>query len=589
MLDFLVADKKVFAFALSICAAAFFAYVIWFRPAVSSALAFARAVTEAVKKTREQRWPVAMDAAQSVVSRHPHYEGLWRETVSRVVALRRGEATSYVMFSAPHDLWNARSLLRRRFNLDLADVVPNLLVGVGLLFTFYFLTEALSNATQVLTQGAATSKETEKAIESLLKVAGSKFVTSLAGLFASLIWTYVAKSSLNRVEHACQEVERALAALVPGNGSETLVGIQLENAEENLLHREKLARAEMSAADRRLEALDEGLGLLEEMLEVGREQSGTLKRFETDLAISIGNALNPQFEGMTQKLVNAINGLSEKLGHMNQDALEKMTHNFAAMLKENTETEMMGLKTALAELAGNLSSTAADFDQKGRQLGDAITSAGASLGEQANNLAQRMREAAEMMETAGVSLKAAMNDLDASVDKAAALGREGTSFVRNALDTAGRTVDHMFEVSDKMGSMTHSLEQAGGRLVQAGKGVQDLCDRQNELAEKLAAIGPDLKNAVERVSGIVRETVEHAHEMVRQTQKSMEGSSVALSTTVERITAGVTTYSAQVRDLHQSMDNHLAKAVGDFGNSVNDLGEAIEELSEIADGLRQAQ
>jgi hypothetical protein len=90
-----------------------------------------------------------------VVKKYPALEPAWRETEERVIPLPLGERQIHVMFGAPRDIWNARHLLSRQINLPLAEAIPNLLVGLGLLFTFFFLTLALTQATNALVDQSA--------------------------------------------------------------------------------------------------------------------------------------------------------------------------------------------------------------------------------------------------------------------------------------------------------------------------------------------------------------------------------------------------------------------------------------------------
>ena len=51
--------------------------------------------------------------------------------------------------------------------------------------------------------------------------------------------------------------------------------------------------------------------------------------------------------------------------------------------------------------------------------------------------------------------------------------------------------------------------------------------------------------------------------------------------TVSSITEGVEDYSAQLAELHQSLDTQVSKAVTSIGGAIVSLEEAVEELGEI--------
>jgi hypothetical protein len=58
-----------------------------------------------------------------------------------------------VLLSSVDDVWQPVRLLQRRFNFAMFEAIPNVAVGLGLLFTFVFLTLALTDATAALAAG----------------------------------------------------------------------------------------------------------------------------------------------------------------------------------------------------------------------------------------------------------------------------------------------------------------------------------------------------------------------------------------------------------------------------------------------------
>ena len=285
LIAFLTKTETVVGIAVLILASAFIAFAYWFRPAHRSTLNGVQRM-KAVLLEDPSDWKSVDERANEVLKSSPLLAPAWLETRDRVIEVDIKGTQKAVMFSSPRDLWNPTALLSQRFNLSLADAVPNILVGVGLLFTFFFLTVALMEATHALGPGVS-QEETQDAIGKLLSAAGGKFVTSLAGLFASLVWTLFSKRSSKELTIACHELLGALSQKIAVNGAEILTIQQGEGVADSL-------------------------ALSEELLTEAREQTGTFKRFETDLAVTLAGAINkaftPQMEAMTAKLVSAIDG-----------------------------------------------------------------------------------------------------------------------------------------------------------------------------------------------------------------------------------------------------------------------------------------
>lgn len=572
ILNFLSNSPEVTAIAVLILASSWIAYMVWFRSTVREITTGLYKLTVDVGQDVDG-WQGCNERAVQSIKKNPRLAGSWLETQERVTAVPVGDKTVHVMFGLPRDVWNPQTLLGRTFNLSLADAVPNILVGVGLLFTFFFLSVALTETTAVL-GGAADAKQTQGAIEALLKVAGAKFLTSLAGLLSSIIWTFYAKREMARLALASEHFLEALGRAVPANGGELILQQQLLFA----------GKAHANA--------DDVLGLTEELLNESREQTGTFKRFETDLAVSLAGAINkaftPQMEAMTTKLVSAIEGLSEKLGTMNQDALQKMLEDFANMLKQETATEMADLRATLQELATKLSGAGTAFGEGATGAAEAINEAGVMLVERVQQIAQNLSDGATNLEGAAGSIKLAMNDLEVTVMEASNIGKRGSVFVNEALETAANTVERLGAVSGGLAEASKAMESVGGRIADVVDTVEELSREQRAVVLAVKDVAPAALAAVERVTGVLDQAANQTLGVMQQTKQSMESTAVTLGKTVASITEGVTVYTDQVAELHRKMDGQFAKAVGSFDKGVSELTESVEELSDINAKVTQA-
>lgn len=543
--------RSVQIIAILLLFSAFFLYVFWFRPAVKSTLIAMNQITFAVMQDTKE-WSFSKERAKVVVKANAWLAPSWLETQDRVFEIEVKGQKRTLMFGSPRDLWNSNALLKQRFNLVLADAVPNVLVGVGLFFTFLFLTVALTEATQALGPQSDT-EETKKAISNLLTAAGGKFLTSLAGLFASLAWSVASKKKIKILSFACQKFLDELSKIVPVNGAEVLMLKQGETASDSL-------------------------ALTEELLTEVREQTGTFKRFETDLAVTLAGAINksftPQMELMTSKLVKAIDGLSEKLGTMNQEALQTMLEDFSVMLQKTTKTEMAQLQTTLADLTEKLKSVGGVIGQGGDKFKDDLNAAGAELVERVHEISENLANGAANLDTAAGAVKVAMNDLEVTMVEASTLGKRGALFVHDALEKTGKTIQGFDQIASGLSTASSAFQGVAGKISEVVDNIEELSREQRGVVEAVRIVAPTAQAAVERVASVLETTGQH-------TKDSMEATAATLTKTVASITAGVSSYSDQIAELHRKMDHNLAKAVGSFQTNVSELSEAVEELSEI--------
>lgn len=550
-ISLLTNTETVATIAGLILVGALLTYFFWFRLACVSTLDAMLQMKNALNQTPAD-WGSIKVRANTVLKTYPHLAPAWLETQERVLEIDVKGTRKAVMFGTPRDLWNPSALLSHRFNLGLADAVPNILVGVGLLFTFVFLTVALMEATLALGPGIGP-EATKDAVGKLLSAAGGKFLTSLAGLLASIAWTFFSKKNLKALTVVCHDFLNSLAKQVHSNGAEVLM----------------LKQSEL---------LVDKLGLTEELLTESREQTGTFKRFETDLAVTLAGAINqaftPQMEAMTSKLVASIDGLSEKLGTMNQQALQKMLEDFADMLKEMTKSEMTHLQATLSDLAEKLSSVGWNLGEGGDKFRSDLDQAGAALVARVQEIAHNLATGASNLETAAGSVKLAMNDLEVTMLEATNIGKRGALFVNEALEKTGQTLQSLDVISGGLTTASTAFQSVTGKIAEVVDNVEELSREQRAVVDAVREVGPSAQAAVERVAGVLETAGQH-------TKDSIEATAATLSKTVASITEGVSSYSDQVAQLHRDMDGSLARAVGNFHTHVNELTEAVEELSEI--------
>ena len=523
---------------------------------------------------------------QASLDAQPWLRQAWEATGRRVLQVGQGEARRGMLLGTVDDLWRPERLLHKVFNFSLFEAAPNIAVGVGLLFTFGFLTLALTNASSALT---AKDADTVLATQGLLSSAGGKFLSSLAGLFVSLCWTVAGKRALARLERASARVVHAIEQRWPPVAAEAVVVEQL---------------AHLSAAGSKLaahhETAQDHLGLADELLTEAREQTGVLKRFETDLAVSIGKAVtagfSPQMEQMTARLEKAISDLSERMSTMNEDALRTMMQDFSQAISANTAEEMQQFKTTLTELSAKLG-------EAGGALKDNVGAAASTLGEATGQMTQGLAAATQQMTgdiaAAAQGLVSSVQGMDAVMDKtagtvreidttlsrAAALGAQGVEKMDASLAGAGRLLDRMGDVGDGWSQVNDDLKGLVAKLVEACDGIDELTQEQHGVAKALHSAGPEVLGAVGEMRQQLEAMVRSVSQDMTRVQAALGHSSSDLAGVVNAIKDGVVQYSQQLAKLHQAMDAEMAKAVNRLGGAVQTLDESIGELNDSLDDL----
>lgn len=527
-------------------------------------------------------------ALQEAAEATPWLRQAWKMTGNRLLVIGPAEKQRRVLLGSVHDVWQPERMLHRHFNLPLFEAVPNIAVGVGLFFTFLFLTLALTDATTALS--AAGAANPVGATKGLLSSAGGKFVSSLAGLAVSLAWTVGGKRAWARVRRASDHVVMAIEAWWPPVGAEAAVVEQL---------------AHLGAVGDTLrehhETAQDHSDLVGELLVESREQTGVLKRFETDLAMSIGKAVaagfSPQMEQMTSRLEKAISDLSERMSSMNEDALRTMMKDFSQAISANTADEMKQFKETLSALSGKLDSSA-------EMLKTGVEGAASQLGEAAQGMTSGIHAATERMSsdiaTAAQGLASsvggmekviaqtaeAVQEIDATVRRAAAIGARGVEQMDRSIEAAHRLVDDLGDVGETWAKVSGGVSGLAANLAEASDAVEELAEGQRAVVRTMQAAGPEVLGAVSQMRSQMEGTSKAVADAMQQVQSAMGRTSQDLSGVVSAIKDGVTEYSRQLAALHLEMDTAMAKAVSKLGGAIQNLDESIEDLNDSLEGFR---
>jgi hypothetical protein len=147
------------------------------------------------------------------LSENPVLGAVWREYQRSLFVTHDG----LVRATERCDLWFDLGLFRcKAVDIDLRyhAALPGLLVGAGLLFTFFGLAVGLHGAGDLAADNV-TQAERNAALHQLLGAASFKFWTSVAGLALSIGYALFRKQRLHKVETALDAFRAALDERIP--------------------------------------------------------------------------------------------------------------------------------------------------------------------------------------------------------------------------------------------------------------------------------------------------------------------------------------------------------------------------------------
>jgi SMC interacting uncharacterized protein involved in chromosome segregation len=490
------------------------------------------AILRKLIKSIEQSGMGGLESLESTINTTKDHQlkSLLLETRDNLVEIEGDVGQEFYSLRNYSDIWTARGVLTGRMNLSLFETMPNILIGAGLMFTFIFLSLALTDAGRAMDNNS----ERDAAMKSLIANAGGKFITSIIGLFCSLSWNWRAKVKIDELQGRMFELHAALRKIAPDTAAQAIVKRQYS--------------------------------IFKEMLAESREQVGQLKRFETDIAVAIakaiGNELQPSFKTLGTELVDAIKELTNRIGNMNEDALQKMIAQFIEEFRGTSSAEMQEFKNVLAQLAKNL-------EAAGVKIGTDLGNAGASFGSAAGNL-----------ETAITKTQETVEQLDSSLQRAGAVVSEGSDrfeIVSDKLFTNLRAVDGILVGVD---AFIEKIQKNIGTLNNISDSLDDTVESQRAITIEFRDAIPKMSKALSDAVLEISQSSNAAAEALTAVRTELEKTTGSIDQTVVSLSTGVDQYTEKVKALHLVLDEKIGDAISKIGSAVMGLSDAIDDLVE---------
>ncbi len=483
-------------------------------------------------KSLDQSGMSGLDSLESTINttKDRQLKSLLLETKDNLIEIEGDIGQEFYSLRNYADIWTARGVLTGRMNLSLFETMPNILIGAGLMFTFIFLSLALTDAGRAMD----VNSERDAAMKSLIANAGGKFITSIIGLFCSLSWNWRAKVKIDELQSRMFELHAALRKIAPDTAAQAIVKRQHS--------------------------------LFKEMLAENREQVGQLKRFETDIAVAIakaiGNELQPSFKTLGTELVDAIKELTDRIGNMNEDALQKMIAQFIEEFRGTSSSEMQEFKNVLTQLAKNL-------EAAGVKIGTDLGNAGATFGSAAGNLENAITKTQETVE-----------QLDSSLQRAGTVVSEGSDrfeIISDKLFTNLRAVDGILLGVD---AFIEKIQKNIGTL-------NNISDSLDDTVESQKAITIEFRDAIPKMSKALSDAVleislssNAAAEALASIRTELEKTTGSIDQTVVSLSTGVDQYTEKVKTLHLILDEKIGEAISKIGSAVMDLTDTMDDFVE---------
>ncbi|MFQ3595713.1 MAG: hypothetical protein SNJ63_06325 [Sphingomonadaceae bacterium] len=487
----------------------------------------------------------------------------------------------------------------------------NIMVAIGLMATFLGIMAALGQASNSIAQGGGDAGAVQDALKKLLEVTAAKFMTSVAGVGAS-IWLRFSDRNIqqkvrDQVSMLVDVLERGLVYLPPQR-----------IAADQLRELQQMAKAQTLFAQDLAVAIGEKLNeQFQPVVSVLGKIDGGIRNLKDELVGGVGgavaNTLNETAGAQMQALATALSAMGERLGSIpdqigaSADAANARIEN-AAMLFSQASDRMQATFDELArrieetgtQVVDQQKAAAEELQAQLRQERESLVESGQRNRKEAEAATEELRS---LLSSMGGTLSDLNSKLAAQAEQGIRGAEELLAQTREALGAAAAAASQRFveaasdaakaasdatakAVEDAMRLLTERIDaairglagsiEAGTTKVQAfGGSIERASASADAQAVKLASAG----TAAERVAGMLDSTM-------RDTIPLLTKAGESLGQIAEPFQKASTAIEKSIADLRQAVDGQVAQINGQ-ANALRDMASQFDRTAAAAQSAWQ--
>lgn len=491
--------------------------------------------------------------------------------------------------------------------------LPGLFVSVGLLLTFLGLISAL----QAIGSGLsieATPEEMRGALNDLLGAASAKFIMSLSGLFASILFTIRLRFSMAKVEEAihrlCARIEERLSFV--SLEAVAMKQLAIARGQEDSFMRIGLELVERLGEPLRKEipeTIASSIGaamapLLERVGKAGADGVGQIvndlsSRFSDDVGRALSEA-STQLSAAGEKIARLSDRMDQSSGRMGQEmessiarlarAAEELTTRLATAADATHGT----LNAGAERLLGIMNETLDGIRRNTSEGADALREAATAMRTSADSFKARLDAAAESgsaavrsrMETTSVEVSGAVSLVGKEL--AEAVAKSGTDLIsatglfrdklrEDLVDPINAIVGQLDQIAARLKDGSAHIATAAGSIRAGGEATREAAESVTAASRDLQVAAGPLRGSVERIEGAVA---------------GLSQSTERASDTVVRSARDIADGAAKILDAAKSAlggEQRLLEAtLSKLGEALTQIERQREQIDDIDDKLGSA-
>ena len=496
---------------------------------------------------------------------------------SRLLRHQWSEFRETLIDPAPDDpaprLYNSQSasvffsrdnLLGEHVNLRLYNALPNLFTGTGILGTFVGLVAGIYLAGNSL----ADPDRAQEALSNLLSGASLAFLTSIAGLVASILFS-------SREKHWLHQFEMLRQCWVDGLDAR-LRRITLEK-------------------------------LSSDILDQNRQQTTYFSHFAEQLAFQFADALErtvpkaldekvtAPLAAALEELKNAVENLARNQQRTNEETLKEIVERFSDAISGAAGKEMQAFATSVKVLGEQVNSqiheVAKQQEAVHKQSEESVKALAETFRQGAQGLQDKVNDSVDQILTGLSTTIEEMSSVlgDTVNHMAGELEKTATAFTEAAGGLAGSVNDIRGILNDTKGLVAHldqlltSAREAHTELERAVKGIGEASVATEAATQKIGEAALRAQEASTSLKTALEEFGQHQTSLKQiwtQYEKRFNGLDESLAGTFQQIEQGLERYAHLANDFITELDSHTGKITSMLAGAVQELNESVEDLSD---------
>lgn len=426
--------------------------------------------------------------------------------------------------------FNQRYILWSKVNMRWFNALPNILTGIGIVGTFIGLVAGIYIASPGLS--ADNIDEAKEALNVLLSGASLAFLTSIAGLSSSMLFSKAEKNKIHEFDILCQDFVAEIDE-----------------------------RVEYFSAER----------LSNKVLQESKKQSFALETFANDLAVTMGQVMQEQ---VAEPLVEAINELTENQKTANDETIEKVMEEFAASISGAAGVEMQSLAETLKTISAKLEEQLLALSEGHKAMNETATFIMNEMTNVAENASNKINDLSGELSnavTAQKGLNESNGELHERIKETVYTAGNVIERSNDVLENANATVDKQSELISQTNNIAEKFSNTAKNIEQTHILISDTQDQikqnwkdyQDRFTTVDESLGNMFTNLNDGMSQYARSTNEYLIELDKHAAKVVKELAFA---------------SKEISDSIESLGEGLEQQGNDF----------IKQISSVTNGVKKA-